>query len=896
MPANWQPTNHPDLLPADTDWTYDKKRAAQEIIRNLWLGPWGAAKDEKFIRESAVTDVLIVREPDEAPFLKPKFAHLGIKYEVLEVRDNPYEKILAHFAELKAYIGNILHGGGRLLVHGNAGMSRSAAVVIAYVMEVFNLPCDQAHHYVLSRRHCISLNEGFKNQLREYEMLFKAMRVCQTFEAETDGSRQKRNLDASRASDMGLGGEGGAGGDIDMDPDADLPALPEEVFKGPRISLAPSNSGGPGAGASSADGLSYNQMMMHTRSGAGVSSQTARESMCAVGGQAHANLTTQRMNAKMSSTSYTVPFPRNQVRRPQQNVMSNTQQQQQQQQQQAASSSMSGSSSASSSSSSNGAPAPPGMLHAPVPPDSDLSMCVDSTQGGMAPMLHHPGGQQQQMPMQMGQQQQGGLYVPHGQETGLQGAPEGGGGMPGSHWGDQQQPIHMSEMNLNMPPEGMNVGGGMGFGQWGDAAGGNTVSTSSSSSSASQGTGGGTGHHINIGPLHRQQNQMEVQQTGGMGEGGAAGFYGGRFFSPAGDGTINDASLAAQICDSCDKIFEAYGNVTESWDEVRDAIKLGCHRAKANMGGFVEASTLDADCGFLLKTADKLNAVHDGNFDSTEGESAHTILCNEAKETYGSHQAPSTTNTPTPSVFIQVDNYGEDEEDSGAAQAQQRTRVKENFEVGDCVHTRNIGSSKEATAESIATDVPCSEVIAFGHQSADSMIKYIHIRTARGRSLKISEEHVIFLKDTEQNGEVKSVFTTSVKEGDSVIGADGEPDVVESITEVFAEGVFTPMTKNGMLIVDGVFVSSYAGLSSNHWLMHRITLPGHLLYKYMPAGLLSWLFKLLCSSKPYIDALYEPLTDAVLKAKECSSWDCISWGMQILVRPTVPSHLIAGEL
>ena len=35
-----------------------------------------------------------------------------------------------------------------------------------YVMEKFNLPSDQAHTYVLTRRHCISINEGFRNQIR----------------------------------------------------------------------------------------------------------------------------------------------------------------------------------------------------------------------------------------------------------------------------------------------------------------------------------------------------------------------------------------------------------------------------------------------------------------------------------------------------------------------------------------------------------------------------------------------------------------------------------------------------------------------------------------------------------------------------------------------------------
>ena len=42
-----------------------------------------------------------------------------------------------------------------------------------YVMGTFSISSDVAHHYVLTRRQCVKLNEGFRNQLREYEMLQK---------------------------------------------------------------------------------------------------------------------------------------------------------------------------------------------------------------------------------------------------------------------------------------------------------------------------------------------------------------------------------------------------------------------------------------------------------------------------------------------------------------------------------------------------------------------------------------------------------------------------------------------------------------------------------------------------------------------------------------------------
>jgi len=162
----------PGLLQPDTDWTYTKKRDAQEILPGLWLGPFGAARDQEFLQRAGITDALVVRAPEEARIIAPKYPEL-IRYEVLECCDSPFENIIRFFPNVKQLIDVVLGRGGRILVHGNAGMSRSAALVVAYVMQRFELTSDLAHHYVLTRRHCISINEGFRNQIREYEMLHK---------------------------------------------------------------------------------------------------------------------------------------------------------------------------------------------------------------------------------------------------------------------------------------------------------------------------------------------------------------------------------------------------------------------------------------------------------------------------------------------------------------------------------------------------------------------------------------------------------------------------------------------------------------------------------------------------------------------------------------------------
>lgn len=58
-----------------------------------------------------------------------------------------------------------IHGGGCVLVHCFAGVSRSATIVIAYLMQEFGMGYTEATQYVRKQRYFINPNEGFKKQL-----------------------------------------------------------------------------------------------------------------------------------------------------------------------------------------------------------------------------------------------------------------------------------------------------------------------------------------------------------------------------------------------------------------------------------------------------------------------------------------------------------------------------------------------------------------------------------------------------------------------------------------------------------------------------------------------------------------------------------------------------------
>jgi protein-tyrosine phosphatase len=60
-----------------------------------------------------------------------------------------------------------------ILIHCQAGISRSSSILIAYIMRKYRVPFLTAYNHVKTYRSIIEPNAGFRNQLLEYErMLF----------------------------------------------------------------------------------------------------------------------------------------------------------------------------------------------------------------------------------------------------------------------------------------------------------------------------------------------------------------------------------------------------------------------------------------------------------------------------------------------------------------------------------------------------------------------------------------------------------------------------------------------------------------------------------------------------------------------------------------------------
>lgn len=124
------------------------------IVDNLYLGDHTAAANDIYLKKYGITHVLnITRE------IACKFPSSFI-YKQIKLDDSPDENLMDHFDSTNQFIDDCRVDGGTVLVHCMAGVSRSATVVLAYLVWKQNLTVAQAFKLVRAKRY-INPNIGF---------------------------------------------------------------------------------------------------------------------------------------------------------------------------------------------------------------------------------------------------------------------------------------------------------------------------------------------------------------------------------------------------------------------------------------------------------------------------------------------------------------------------------------------------------------------------------------------------------------------------------------------------------------------------------------------------------------------------------------------------------------
>lgn len=167
-------------------WSYTMRREAQQILPFLYLGPSSVCKDEEFLRNQGITLLLAIRDKRSAlsRFLSGgKVAQdLGIQSDSIDF--NGDAELIARFPQAIRRINDHLVTGPsvqqglppRVLVFCEAGNEKSASVVMAYVMAMFNLEMSTAMWTIQHRRFSIVVDESVQNLLLSFGTILEAKR------------------------------------------------------------------------------------------------------------------------------------------------------------------------------------------------------------------------------------------------------------------------------------------------------------------------------------------------------------------------------------------------------------------------------------------------------------------------------------------------------------------------------------------------------------------------------------------------------------------------------------------------------------------------------------------------------------------------------------------------
>ncbi|GAA6038510.1 hypothetical protein JCM8097_004605 [Rhodosporidiobolus ruineniae] len=208
------------------EWRYEMRREAQEILPGLYVGPFQPSWKLDILQGLGITHILCIAETREQHLFRPKFPD-NFVYHIEEIRDADDQNLIRIFPQVRDFIDSALVQGGRVLVHCGDGISRSPALVTAYVMIKTGLTHEDAFAFVQARRFCVAPRTEFIHQLEAYRPIILASQAVAADRNAQAGQRANRrgrddDDDEDENGDSGMGG----GMNVDMDMQPRVPAAP----------------------------------------------------------------------------------------------------------------------------------------------------------------------------------------------------------------------------------------------------------------------------------------------------------------------------------------------------------------------------------------------------------------------------------------------------------------------------------------------------------------------------------------------------------------------------------------------------------------------------------------------------------------------------------------------
>ncbi|KAK9511805.1 hypothetical protein O3M35_000397 [Rhynocoris fuscipes] len=143
------------------------------VLPYLYVGNARDARDFDLLKDLNVTRILNVT-PQATIHLNGSADGYGIAYRQLPASDSTQQNIKQYFEEAFSFIEEARKSNSNVLVHCQAGISRSPTIAIAYIMKYRGLSMIEAYKMVKNARSIISPNLNFMGQLLELEQCLRS--------------------------------------------------------------------------------------------------------------------------------------------------------------------------------------------------------------------------------------------------------------------------------------------------------------------------------------------------------------------------------------------------------------------------------------------------------------------------------------------------------------------------------------------------------------------------------------------------------------------------------------------------------------------------------------------------------------------------------------------------
>lgn len=135
---------------------------ASEIDNFIYLGSSIDAANYKQLKDNQINCIINVTK-EISNYYEDEF-----DYHRISVDDIENETIINNLELVYKYIEEQIKNKNKILIHCFAGRSRSAAVVLFYMIKKYELNINEAYDLILKKRHVVNINKSFYNEINDY--------------------------------------------------------------------------------------------------------------------------------------------------------------------------------------------------------------------------------------------------------------------------------------------------------------------------------------------------------------------------------------------------------------------------------------------------------------------------------------------------------------------------------------------------------------------------------------------------------------------------------------------------------------------------------------------------------------------------------------------------------